>query len=131
MFLKSSKVVEQYEDILVEACFGGRDLVHLYVKERDQALEYGFLSDAELLAKQAWWARGCNWTAPAGGGEEKSWIERQRERLDHKIKRHKAEHPDESFAACAFWILLYIAAIMCAIKGRDPPAGQPATRRAA
>ena len=89
------------------------------------------LSDAELLAKQAWWARGCNWTAPAGGGEKKSWIERQRERLDHKIKRHKAEHPDESFAACAFWILLYIAAIMCAIKGRDPPAGQPATRRAA
>ena len=52
MFLKSSKVVEQYEDILVEACFGGRDLVELYVKERDHALEYGLLSDAELLAKQ-------------------------------------------------------------------------------
>ena len=91
------------------------------------------LSDAELLAKQAWWARGCNWTAPgpAGGGEKKSWIERQRERLDRKIKQHEAEHPNEWFAARAFWIFLFIAAIVCAIKGPDPPAGQPAARRRA
>ena len=123
------KVVEQYEDILVEACFGGRDLVELYVKERDHALEYGFLSDAELLAKQAWWARGCNWTAPgpAGGGEKKSWIERQLERLDRKIKQNEEDHPILGHPIMGF---IFTMAIVAAIRG-VPPADQPAARRAA
>ena len=36
------------------------------------------------LGSRAWWARGCNWTAPAGGGEKKSWIERQRDPADRR-----------------------------------------------
>ena len=114
---------------LIEACFGGRDLVELYVKERDHALEYGLLSDAELLAKQAWWARGCNWTAPASGGEKKSWIERQRERLDQKIKQHEEELPIPPFFSRILGFFFTLA-IIAAIRG-VPPAGQPAARRAA
>ena len=45
------------DDARVEACFGGRDLVKLYVKEKE------LLSKTDLIAKQAWWAR-CNATEP-------------------------------------------------------------------
>ena len=45
------------DDARVEACFGGRDLVKLYVKEKE------LLFKTDLIAKQKWWAR-CNATEP-------------------------------------------------------------------
>jgi hypothetical protein len=115
---------------IVESCFGGRDLVELYVKERDQALEYGLLSDAELLAKQAWWARGCNWTAPASGGEKdgrhkrkqsvfKDWLDAQKAEL----KRLEKEQPIQTFFSRILAFFFIAAIIRAAIKGPDPPAG--------
>ena len=96
------------------------------------------LSDAELLAKQAWWARGCNWTAPgpAGGGEkdgrhkrEKSFITEWLDAQEAELKRWEEEygiHP----AFSRIMGFIFTMAIIAAIRG-VPPADQPAARRAA
>ena len=91
------------DDARVEACFGGRDLVKLYVKEKES------LSKSELIAKQKWWAR-CNATEPR--------------------TTKKRKEPEEPGALAMLFTLFMIVCLISACAA-DPQARQPAARRAA
>ena len=90
------------DDARVEACFGGRDLVKLYVKEKE------LLSKTDLIAKQKWWAR-CNATEP---------------------KTKKRNEPEEPGALASLFFFGSLVYLICACAA-DPQARQPAARRAA
>ena len=90
------------DDARVEACFGGRDLVKLYVKEKE------LLSKTDLIAKQKWWAR-CNATEPK------------------TAKRRK--EPEEPGALASLFFFGSIVYLICACAA-DPQNRQPARRAA-
>ena len=91
------------DDDRVEACFGGRDLVKLYVKEKE------LLSKTDLIAKQKWWAR-CNATEPK--------------------TTKKRKEPEEPGALAMLFTILLLGCLISACAA-DPQARQPAARRAA
>ena len=90
------------DDARVEACFGGRDLVKLYVKEKE------LLSKTDLIAKQKWWAR-CNATEPK------------------TTKRRK--EPEEPGPLAILFTLFMLVCLISACAA-DPQARQPARRAA-
>ena len=104
------KAIESnFEDALVESCFGSRALIELYVKEKDHALDYGLYRGDDLVKKQAWWAR-CNATEPK------------------TTKRRK--EPEEPGPLAILFTLFMIVCLISACAA-DPQARQPAARRAA
>ena len=104
------KAIESnFEDALVESCFGSRALIELYVKEKDHALDYGLYRGDDLVKKQAWWAR-CNATEPK--------------------TTKKRKEPEEPGALAMLFTILLLGCLISACAA-DPQARQPAARRAA